>query len=281
MTLATVRNEVKRLQARLALRTAKAAPILERLRRQPELLMTMQGYQPDPYQMELLRTGTTANRSSAPKRTLLLCGRQCGKSTIAAALALQCALLEPAALVLLLSPSMRQSAELYRKCAAGWAALGKPVAATAESALRVEFANGSRILSLPGKDDASIRGFSSPSLVVIDEAARVSDALYMSCRPMLAVSPRGRMLALSTPFGKRGWFYEAWHGTGEWQRVKVTADQCQRITPEFLHEEWEALGERWFNQEYMCSFEDLIGAVFRQQDIDAAFDADCQPLFGS
>jgi hypothetical protein len=98
---------------------------------------------------------------------------------------------------------------------------------------------------------------------------------------MLAVSQQGRMLALSTPFGKRGWFYEAWHGTGDWQRVKVTADQCKRISSDFLSEEREALGDRWFNQEYMCSFEDTIGAVFRQEDIDAAFDADCKPLFGS
>jgi hypothetical protein len=239
----------------------------------------MQGHQPDPWQQELLRkTAATSNHSLA-RRILLLCGRQCGKSTVSAALALQCALLEPKALVLLLSPSMRQSAELYRKCADGWKDLGKPVPATAESALRVEFANGSRIISLPGKDDAAIRGFSKPSLVVIDEAARVSDNLYMSCRPMLAVSPRGRMLALSTPFGKRGWFYESWCGTGDWQRVKVTAEDCQRISPEFLAEEKEALGERWFNQEYLCSFEDMVGAVFRQEDIDAAFANDLEPLF--
>lgn len=210
----------------------------------------------------------------------MLCGRQCGKSTVSAALALQCALLEPGALVLLLSPSMRQSQELYRKCADGWKALGKPVPSVTESALRVEFVTGSRIISLPGKDDAAIRGFSKPSLVVIDEAARVSDQLYMSCRPMLAVSPNGRLLALSTPFGKRGWFYEAWYGTGEWQRVKVTANECQRISPEFLREEREALGERWFNQEYMCSFEDMIGAVFRSEDIDRAFDNSIEPLFG-
>jgi hypothetical protein len=211
---------------------------------------------------------------------LLLLARQCGKSTVSAALALQCALLEPKSLVLLLSPSLRQSQELYRKCADGWKALGNPVPVLTESALRVEFANGSRILSLPGKDDAAIRGFSAPRLVVVDEAARVSDALYAACRPMMATTKDGQLLALSTPFGKRGWFYEAWEGKGDWHRVKMAADQCKRISPEFLADERESLGERWFNQEYMVSFEDMVGAVFRSEDIDAAFDESVTPLFG-
>lgn len=218
----------------------------------------------------------TSSRSSA-ERTLLLCSRQSGKSTVSAALALLTAMLEARALVLLLSPSLRQSAELYRKVADLWKVLGKPVAAEAESALRVEFVNGSRVISLPGKDDAAIRGFSSPRLVVIDEAARVPDALYLSCRPMLAVS-QGRLLALSTPFGKRGWFFEAWHSQENWRRVKITAEQCPRIGAAFLAEERQALGDRWFAQEYLCSFEELIGAVFRQSDIDAALSDDVEPL---
>jgi hypothetical protein len=211
---------------------------------------------------------------------LLLCSRQSGKSTVSAALALQTAMLRSHSLVLLLSPSLRQSAELYRKCAHLYQSLGKPIAATAESALRVEMANGSRIVSLPGKDDAAIRGFSSPRLVIIDEAARVPDALYLSCRPMLAVS-QGKLLALSTPFGRRGWFYEAWHSQENWRRVKITAEQCPRIGADFLKEERQSLGERWYRQEYMCSFEDMVGAVFSWEDIEASMSDDVKPLFSA
>jgi hypothetical protein len=278
VALATLRTTVLQLQARLALRTARPTPTLERIRRDPTAVMTLAGQKPDPWQRELLTTGTTSRRVSA-ERTLLLCSRQSGKSTVSAALALQAALLEAKALVLLLSPSLRQSAELYRKCADLYKTLGKPIDSTAESALRVEFANGSRIISLPGRDDAAIRGFSSPRLVVIDEVARVPDALYLSCRPMLAVS-QGRLLALSTPFGKRGWFFEAWHSQENWRRVKITADQCPRIGADFLTEERQALGDRWFEQEYRCEFVDMVGAVFRSEDIDAAFNDDCKPLFG-
>lgn len=179
--------------------------------------------------------------------------------------------------MLLLSPSLRQSAELYRKVVDLFGALGRPMGVTAESALRLELANGSRVVSLPG-DEKNIRGFSGVALLVIDEAARVADSLYYAVRPMLAVS-RGRLVALSTPFGKRGWYHDEWYSEGEWQRVKITADGCPRISAEFLAEERRALGERWYRQEYLCSFEDTIDAVFSWADIQAALSDDVKPLF--
>jgi hypothetical protein len=190
---------------------------------------------------------------------------------------LQAALLQPHSPVLVLSPSLRQSGELFRKVLDLFNALGRPVAVTAESALRLELANGSRIVSLPG-DEATVRGFSGVALLLIDEAARVADALYYAVRPMLAVS-QGRLVALSTPFGKCGWFHDEWYGSGEWERVKVTAEECPRIAPEFLAEERRALGERWYRQEYLCSFEDTIDAVFAYADIQAALSDSVKPLF--
>jgi hypothetical protein len=102
-----------------------------------------------------------------------------------------------------------------------------------------------------------------------DEAARVSDDLYHSVRPMLAVS-NGRLVALSTPFGQRGWFYEAWHGPEPWFRVKVPATDCPRISAEFLAAERRALGPRWYAMEYGLEFLGLAGAVFDAADVDAA-----------
>jgi hypothetical protein len=49
---------------------------------------------------------------------------------------------------------------------------------------------------------------------------------------MLAVS-RGRLLALSTPFGKRGWFFNEWSEETGWQKHAITALQCTRIFREF------------------------------------------------
>jgi hypothetical protein len=224
------------------------------LRQDPALLFCRAGLIPDEWQCLLLR-------DRAAGQTLLLASRQAGKSLTAAALALRTAFLEPGALVLLLSPTQRQSSELFQdKVLRLYAALGRPIAAVRETALQLHLANGSRLVSLPG-DEGTIRGYSRVALLVIDEAARVPDALYLSVRPMLAVS-RGRLVALSTPWGKRGWFYDEWTGVNEWRRVRVTADQCPRITPEFLAEEKAIIGERWFRQEYETEFTEAVGAVF-------------------
>lgn len=225
---------------------------------------------PDPWQADLLR--------SSAKRVLLLCTRQAGKSTTTAALALHEALYRPPALVLLLSPSLRQSQEMFRRVMDFYKALDRPVGPEQESALQLHLTNGSRIVSLPGSEQ-TVRGYSGVRLLVVDEAARVPDELYFSIRPMLAVSG-GRLVALSTPFGKRGFFHREWtEGGPDWERVKVPATECPRISPAFLEQERRALGDWWYRQEYLCDFTETIDQVFSYDDVMAALDDDLEPLF--
>ena len=231
----------------------------------PEL-MQRAGLEPDPWQRRLLE-------STAP-RQLLLCSRQSGKSSTCAALALATALKEPGSLVLLLSPSLRQSQELYRKVAQF---LTIPVDIERESALRLELANGSRIISLPGTE-STIRGYSGVSLLIVDEASRVLDELYLAVRPMLAVS-QGRLVGLTTPWGKRGWFYNEYTGTEPWERTKITAYECPRISREFLEQEKRTMPPMWFAAEYLCEFTDTEDSVFSSEHIMSALSTDVQPLF--
>jgi hypothetical protein len=261
-------RKLGRLEA-LAVLRQQDPDTLDVLRADPLTLLTRANMAPDPWQAGVLQ--------SSSDRLLLLASRQAGKSSVAAALSWHTALVRPRSPVLLLSPSTRQSGELFRKVMDLFNALDRPLDVVAESALRVEFSNGSRVLSLPGTE-GTVRGFSDVALLVIDEAARVADALYYSVRPMLAVS-RGRMVALSTPFGKRGWFHDEWFGEGSWERVRITAPECPRITPAFLAEEMRALGERWYRQEYLCSFEDVVDSVFAHADIQAALSDEVKPLF--
>ena len=175
--------------------------------------------------------------SSDLRQVLLNCCRQAGKSTVVAALALHTALLTPRSLVLLLSPSQRQSLELFRKVHAAYEALRRPIAAVgdARSQGQLELANGARVVALPGAE-GTIRGFSGVSLLLIDEAAKVPDELYSAVRPMLAVS-RGRLICLSTPFGQRGFFWREWQSSGPWRRVGITYRDCPRISEDFVREE--------------------------------------------
>src|SRR5215204_3350237 len=181
----------------------------------PVTFAGMSGVTPDPWQAELL--------SSTAPRVLLNCSRQSGKSTTAALLGVRTALVEDGSLILLLSPTLRQSGELFKKCLAVYRDLGRPVPGDSETALTVTLGNGSRIVSLPGKE-GTVRGYSGVALLVIDESAWVPNDLYASVRPMLAVSA-GRLIALSTPHGTRGWWYEAWRGSdgSAWERYECPA----------------------------------------------------------
>lgn len=245
------------LQRQIAALAAAAAPPTV----DPVALAGAAGLDPDPWQMDALA-------STAP-RVLFNCSRQSGKSTISAVLTVHTALTEPGALILLLSPTLRQSSELFKKCLAVYRAAGRPVPPESETALSLTLDTGSRIVSLPGKE-GTIRGYSGVRLLIIDEAARVPNELYVSARPMLAVSG-GRLLALSTPWGTRGWWYEAWRSDQAWERYEVPAAQCPRIAPAFLDEERESMGEFWYRQEYECAFMDAETQAFRREDIDAAF----------
>ena len=70
---------------------------------------------------------------------------------------------------------------------------------------------GSRVVALPGSTDDSIRGLSIDGELVVDEAARVDDAIYEACRPMLARhSTVARLLVMSTAWLSSGFFHEIW-----------------------------------------------------------------------
>jgi phage terminase large subunit-like protein len=267
--LATIRNEIRRLNTRVDQRMTREPEALRRLRADPSRFLDDAGFRADPWQRDLLR----ANHP----RTLLLATRQGGKSQTAAGLALKQAMLVPGSLVLLLSPTLRQSGELFKdkvKCL--YNALKRPVATVQESALTMELENRSRIVSLPG-DEGTIRGYSGAKLLILDEASRIPDELYRTVRPMLATS-KGKLIALTTPWGQRGWFFEAWHSQEQWHRIKITADQIPRISPEFLAEEKAALGEKFYLQEYFGSFESVVGALFTEEVIQAALSDEVQPL---
>lgn len=229
--------------------------------------------EPDAWQAAALR--------SQASRKLWNVTRQGGKSETASALAVHATVYFRRSLVLLVSPTLRQSGELFRKCMDVYRALGCPVPSVSETTLSLELANGSRIISLPGSE-TSIRGYSAPDLVVIDEASRVDDEVFHSVTPTMATNRGSRLLCLSTPYGRRGWWSDLWHDGGDtWERVKVPATDCPRISEEFLAAE-QAIKPSWYyRQEYECCFEAAEGALFDPDWIADAFTDEVQPfVFG-
>jgi hypothetical protein len=251
-------------------------PGLVALRDDPAQIMVRAGLSPDPWQRDLL--------AAEAQYLLVLAGRQSGKSTAAAAVVIKEALFRPQSLVLLCAPSTRQSGELFLKVKHYYDALHRPVPARKETELQLHLVNGSRVIALP-ESERTVQGYSGVRLIVLDEAAMVDDALYYSVRPMLAVS-KGRLLAISKAFGRRGWFFESWENGSScdaekaegWHKVKITADDCARITPAFLAEERRNMGERLFLQEYYAVFHDQVNSVFRWDDIRAAMTCELPAL---
>lgn len=232
-------------------------------------MRTRLGFEPDEAQLAVVL--------SEAKRGILNCTRQWGKSTIGAAKAVHRASTRPGSLVLVASPSARQSNELVKKAEGMLKKLGIRTHGDRGSAVSAVLPNGSRIVGLPEVEETT-RGYSAVSLLLIDEAARVQDDTYLALRPMLAVA-RGDLWLMSTPWGKRGFFYEAWaHGGEEWFRMSVPATECARIGKDYLEEERKAMGSAWFEQEYMCAFVDNGMSLFGRDAVEAALDNSVEPL---
>ena len=216
---------------------------------------------PDAWQRKALRSDS--------KRRLYLASRQSGKSSVAALKALHAAMFTPRSLELLVSPSLPQSQEIFRRALTAYRDLGKPEGVAAESALRLELGNGSRIVSLPDSEKTNV-GYSA-NLLVIDEAARTPSQLVDAMLPTVAVTG-GSVVALTTPAGSRGWFYELWTQPNVeevWERFEVPADMVPRIPAEVIEEARMTRGPRHVAQEYFCSFEANESAFFKSRGLEA------------
>jgi len=228
------------------------------------------GIEPDEWQAEVLRhTG---------KRLLLNCSRQSGKSTTTATKALHTGIYRPKSLILLVSPSLRQSQELFRKVKEAYESMEARPALLEDNRLSMVLENGSRIISLPS-DQSTVRGFSGVTMILEDEASQVKDEFYYAILPMLIIN-NGVFIAMTTPYGKRGHFFNEWQdGGGDWKRVEIPATKCPRISSEELERQRRSLGSMFYRQEFCCEFVETVDQVFGYDMVHEAFDDTVKPLF--
>jgi hypothetical protein len=194
-------------------------------------------------------------------------GRQSGKTEVVAQLAaLYLTLPElvnrDRTLVILTSPSQRQSSETHTRILAILDALGAEC--VERNKLSVRLSNGSRLLALPGSQE-TLRGISAVDLLLLDEAAYADESLFRAVRPMLSVSRGsggGRMVLLSTPADPSGFFYQiATANDTDWVRWHIATSQCPRVPDEFLESERRLLGEHIYKREYGAEFVAMDGGL--------------------
>ncbi|MGA3315272.1 MAG: terminase large subunit [Candidatus Korobacteraceae bacterium] len=221
----------------------------------------------DEWQKEVLRSDS--------RRIILNCCRQSGKSTITALMALHHALHTPKALVIIISNTEKQAKETFRKIMEFYGHVPDRIGTLKDTVFEVEFANKARIMAMTGRQPDSLRGWSKLTLLIVDEASMVEEDAYDFVRPMLAVSEgmgmETKIMLLSTPHGKRGFFFEAWTEAHEdnkpgWRWFSVKAEDCPRITSEFLQEEKDRMVSWKFEQEYHCEFIENISNIFQYSD---------------
>lgn len=265
MNVSALRRELRVLREKIGEASATTAQIDDPVSWAEQI----SGFDLDEWQKGVLR--------SEAKRLLLLCSRQSGKSEAVALLAAAIAFSGGA--VIAVGPSLRQSANLFRRMRGHLQKAGARF--TRETTTEIALVGGGWATCLPGDRPSMLRGLSlrhsGQAALLIDEAAFVKDGLWPVASPMLAAAPDARLVMLSTPAGPVGEFHRAWTDeAATFERITVKASDCPRISKEFLEEEKRRLGIL-FDQEYLCQFLASGASVFSADALAAMFAKDIAP----
>lgn len=137
---------------------------------------------------------------------------------------------------------------------------------------KIMLTNGSEILARPvGNTGDAVRGFTG-DVLILDEASRFAEFIFTASKPTL-LTTGGQIWMCSTPFGKQGYFYEAYlNKSGRFKVIEANSWDVIHERPiseswteekrvkaiEFLEAEMRDCSKLQFAQEYMGMFvEDL------------------------
>jgi hypothetical protein len=208
-------------------------------------------FQPFIYQVQFLRDQSPLIAAC--------CGRQVGKTTLAAIKALHFALSNNSVRVLIVSAGLRQSMILFDKISSLIdACIPARVLRIYSTRTRVRFANGSEIVALPcGRDGLTLRGFTA-DMAILDEANFIPRIVIESViRPTMITRPNARMIMISTPWMKGHPFYEAMNNAGlRFKTYTWPTRMNPLVSQEHLEREKLTIGEYDFNREYNSIFQD-------------------------
>ena len=218
-------------------------------------------FEPYDYQTRFLE-------DTSPRR-LILKARQVGMSNAVAIEAIHKAISRPDRMILMVSRTGQLAQQLITYCRHTLASLREMPELLRENLSELEFANGSRILSLSASPSAG-RGFPA-SDVYLDEFAfaEYADLIYQAIAPTLPAN--GQLTVLSTANGRNNLYFRLWSGLegGEWSRHTIHWSDNPRYRDD---PDWEAvtranMTRQSFAQEYDLDFITSGDAVFDPADL--------------
>lgn len=221
----------------------------------------------DDWQKEVLKTeGNLVLRS----------GRQVGKSEIVSRKCAEYAVRNPKKIVMVISAVERQSYLLFEKILSQVVQKYPSLIMKGKNRPtkhKLQLKNGSIIYSFPtGLSGIGIRGY-TVDLLIADEAAYIPEDVWTAVIPMLAMTG-GNLWLLSTPKGKRGYFYECFKDdsftkfhvtTEEVLNFETRTERQKEDLKKRLEIDKKRMTKLQYTQEYLGEFVDEIKQVFSDE----------------
>lgn len=209
--------------------------------------------EPDPWQVRLLSTDPA--RNEADQMVLTLVGRQAGKSTTCACLAYDD--FSRGKTVILFAKALRQSTELFRRVLTfkNTDPFCPPIVRQTQTELEAHPRHGGRIIVVPATDQA--RGMTADTILGDEVAFITPDDAITQFFPMR--KPGGRILLVSTPHLRQGYFYDTFMDpAANVRRIKAVSMETTRADRlEQIEFDRRTMPEATFRREHLVEF---IGA---------------------
>ena len=258
------------------------------------------GFEPFPWQEAILE--------SQSRRIIINAARQSGKSTITSTDPCWIAKYRDKSLSIVLAPTESQSQDDMRKIQQFIRRdPDYPRYDPASTHVNVR-ENESLISVVPATQSA--RGKSQPAVVILDEASQIEDLIYTEVVTPMFTANDGRLILLSTPYGKKGFFFDIFNNprpNDPWERYEVRSPWQPIQTPNGLdlipymdgnekayqeerakhgirawfsprHYDYEEqleklfdMGIRKYQQEYCCEFVETETSVFSYDEVSRMF----------
>lgn len=192
--------------------------------------------------------------------------RQVGKSVACEMLILKVAVDKPKSFSMYLSPTLKQSRKVFKEVKN--AIEGSSVFFKANEALfEIILRNGSVIQFVSAEQKDNLRGYTISGMLVVDEAAFISDEIFDLILPTTDVH-QAPILIVSTPLFRSGFFYDFYTDGLDAYNENVHSydwakyDMSDILSPERLEFYRQRLPKDKFTNEYLGLFTDLGTGIF-------------------